>query len=99
MSNQIATTILQQLGGNHFAVMTGSKNFIAGKNSLSMKLSRNSSKSNYLRITLNGKDLYDLEFISIRGAKMSTKKQFNDIYNDQLVDIFESTTGLYTRLF
>jgi len=98
MNNSIATTILQQLGGNRFAVMTGSKNFIAGKNSLSMKLSRNSSKSNYLRITLNGKDLYDLEFISIRGANMTTKHEYNDIYNDQLVSIFESTTGLYTTL-
>tara|TARA_B110000908_G_C9836695_1_gene263787 strand:+ start:92 stop:391 length:300 start_codon:yes stop_codon:yes gene_type:complete len=99
MSNQIATTILQQLGGNKFAVMTGSKNFIAGKNSLSMKLSRNSSKCNYLRITLNGKDLYDIEFISIRGSVIKTKEAFNDVYNDQLVNIFESTTGLYTRLF
>ena len=25
-------------------------------------------------------------------------KEFNDIYNDQLVDIFEKTTGLYTKL-
>jgi hypothetical protein len=95
----VAKTILQQMGGNQFAVMTGSKNFIAGENSLSMKLSRNSSGANYLRITLNGKDLYDMEFISIRGTSMKTKHSFNDLYNDMIVDIFEKTTGLYTKLF
>ena len=99
MANQIATTIYDQLGGNRFAVMTGSKNFIAGEKSLSMKLSRNSSKSNYLRITLNAMDLYDIEFISIRGASMKTKHSFDGVYCDQLVSIFESTTGLYTKLF
>lgn len=99
MANQIATTILSQLGGNQFAVMTGSKNFIALDRGLSMKLSRNSSGANYLRIKLNGLDLYDLEFISIRGTSMKTKKVFNDVYCDQLRGIFESTTGLYTKLF
>ena len=94
----IAETILKQLGGRRFAVMTGSKNFIAGKNSLSMKLARNKSSANYLRITLNGKDLYDMEFISIRGVNMTTKCIKNDLYNDQLQNMFESVTGFYTTL-
>ena len=95
---EIAQTILSQLGGNRFAMMTGSKNFIAGENSLSMKLSRNSSGANYLRITLTPMDVYKMEFISIRGTSMKTKHEFDDIYNDQLVSVFESTTGLYTKL-
>lgn len=32
--NQIATTILQQLGGKRFVVMTGAKDFIAIDNGL-----------------------------------------------------------------
>ena len=37
---QVAQTILQQLGGNKFVVMTGSKNFIAGENFLRMNLKK-----------------------------------------------------------
>lgn len=93
-----ANTILNQLGGRRFLAMTGSTNLVGGKNSLSMKLKRNSSKCNYLRITLNSMDTYDVEFISIIGTKISTKKQFTNIYNDQLVNIFENETGYYTSL-
>ena len=93
-----AETILSQLGGRKFIIMTGSSNFLASNNSLSMKLTRNASKANYLKITLNGNDLYDLEFISFRGMKRTIKKQFTNIYCDQLVSIFESSTGLYTSL-
>ena len=94
---EIAKTILNQLGGNRFIAMTGSKQFIAGENSLSMKLTRNQSGANYLRITLS-LDLYKMEFISIRGAKMTTKKEYNQVYNDQLQSLFTDATGLYTYL-
>ena len=94
---QIAKTILQQLGGNTFVYMTGARNLVSTKNGIAFKIGRNSSGANYLRINLNGKDLYDIEFISIRGTSMKTKHTFNDIYCDQLVQIFESTTGLYTK--
>ena len=96
---QIANTILKQLGGNRFIAMTGSKNFIAGKNSLSMKLTRNQTGANYLRITLNSMDLYDMEFISMRGGNMKTKVESKGLYNDMLVREFEQQTGLYTKLF
>ena len=95
---KVANEILRQLGGNRFVAMTGAKNLIAGTRSLSMRLPRNASKANYLRITLNGLDLYDVEFISIRGMNMKTKAAFTDVYNDMLTDIFESTTKMYTSL-
>ena len=95
---EIAKTILHQLGGNRFLVMTGSKNLIAGKDSISMKLTKNKSGANYLRITLNAMDTYKMEFISIRSAKMTAKKTFEGIYNDQLQELFTEATGLYTRL-
>jgi|TARA_R110002096_G_scaffold353324_1_gene546585 hypothetical protein len=97
MSNQVATTILNQLGGRKFLAFTGSKNLIAGENFLTMKLARNSSGANYLKISLNAMDTYEIEFISIRSGAMKTKHEFNGIYNDQLVNIFETTTGLYTK--
>lgn len=97
MSN-VAQTILNQLGGRRFVMMTGSKNFISDGNTLSMKLTRNASKANYLRITLTGSDDYNMEFISARGSSINTKAEFNGVYADQLQSIFTSATGLYTRL-
>lgn len=93
-----AETILKQIGGRRFLMMTGSKNLIAGDNSLSMKLTRNQSGANYLRISLTSMDDYTMEFISIRGAKMTVKKELNGIYCDMLESMFKHVTGLNTRL-
>jgi hypothetical protein len=49
----VAKTILNQLGGNKFAAMTGAKNFVDCGDALSMKIGRNKTSSNYLKITLN----------------------------------------------
>ena len=95
----VATIILNQLGGNKFRVMTGAKNFMDHGNALSMRIGRNSSNSNYLKITLNDSDLYDVRFSKV--TKMGEEKsvrEFNDVYNDMLVEIFESHTGMYTSL-
>ena len=62
MSNlKVAETILEQLGGNKFRMMTGAKNFGGTENSLSMRIGRNKTSSNYLRITLNSMDTYDMK--------------------------------------
>ena len=96
----VAKTILSQLGGNKFCVMTGAKNFVDHGDALSMKIGRNSSNSNYLKITLNMMDLYDVHFskVSKMGEEKSVK-EYNNVYNDMLVEIFESHTGMYTKLF
>jgi len=95
---QVAKTILEQLGGNRFLIMTGSKNLIAKSNGLSMRLSRNKSGANYLNIELTPMDTYKMTFSSIRNFNITTKKELNDIYFDQLQEIFTDITGLYTRL-
>ena len=101
MSNlKVAETILEQLGGNHFRMMTGAKNLAGDENSLSMRIGRNSSNSNYLKITLNSMDLYDMEFAKV--SRMGEKKsvtEYSDVYNDMLTDVFEKHTGMYTKLF
>ena len=96
----IAKTILEQLGGNKFCVMTGAKNLMGFENGLVMKLGRNSSNSNYLKITLNSMDTYDMEFAKL--TRMGEKKsvtEYNNIYNDMLTDQFTAHTGMYTSLF
>jgi hypothetical protein len=95
-----AQIILQQLGGNKFIAMTGSKGFVKNdKNkSLTMKLTKNLAKAQYLVITLNGMDLYDMEFISInKNFDRVVKAQHNNVYNDMLQTLFTETTGLLTK--
>ena len=101
MSNMtVAKTILEQLGGNKFAMMTGAKNFGARDDSLSMRIGRNSSNSNYLKITLNSMDLYDMKFCKLtRKFEEKSVSEYNNIYNDMLQDQFTAHTGMYTSLF
>ena len=49
----IANTILQQLGGHGFTVMTGSRNYINLGNGLQMSLARNKTSANRLKIILD----------------------------------------------
>lgn len=104
----IANTILEQLGGARFIVMTGSKDFVGDKNSLTMKLARNASKANMLKITLTSMDDYTVEFYRYsaghftksyewKEAKRTTIRQFTGIYCDQLQELFTEVTGLYTH--
>ena len=96
----VAREILNQLGGNKFRVMTGAKNFMGFSEGLVMKIGRNSSNSNYLKITLNSMDLYDMEFAKV--SRMGEKKsvtEYNNVYNDSMVEVFDKHTGMYTKLF
>ena len=80
--------------------MTGAKNFMGFSEGLVMKIGRNSSNSNYLKITLNSMDLYDMEFAKV--SRMGEKKsvtEYNNVYNDSMVEVFEKHTGMYTKLF
>ena len=79
-----------------------------------LQLVKNQSKANHLKIQLNSNDLYDMEFIQhkktlnpeykVIGLKVYedefiTVNTYNDLYYDQLEEIFTSVTGLYTKLF
>ena len=112
-NKEIATTILQQLGGKRFIVFTGAKEFISIDNGLRFKIGRNASKTNRIEITLNGADLYDMRFIKYRPfsvkvdhkkgevktieEKIETIREYNDVYFDQLQELFTRVTGLYTH--
>lgn len=110
MTNTVANTIYQQLGGGRFTAMTGAKNFVAYDNGIKFSIGRNASKANIVKITLNSLDLYDVEFIKytpfnfnvktgkIREEKSETVAKAESIYNDMLQDVFTSITGLYTHL-
>ncbi len=107
-----ADTILKQLGGqNRVQTMIGVKQFLSdnGGRTLILKFTNpKRNKPNFVKITLNGKDLYDIEFgrtgkkkdkqLGISLPSYKVIKKTKDIYSDSLVDVFEKNTGLYLRM-
>ena len=95
----VAKTILEQLGGNQFCMMTGAKNLVDCGDALAMRIGRNKTNSNYLKITLNMMDLYDMKFCQVtKNFEEKSVKEYTNVFNDQLTEIFESHTGMYTSL-
>jgi len=95
----IAKTILSQLGGNKFIAMTGAKSFVGSENSLTFRIGRNKTRCNYVQVIYNyGKDLYEMRFgfVSIKGLK--ELKKIEEVYAEDLQDLFTEFTGLYTHL-
>ena len=107
---EIATIIVNQLGGNKFITMTGSKNIIALEKSVRMDLTKNQSGANRLEITLDGFDLYNMRFYKYTAGRMNMKtfqytddkvteiEEYNGVFCDQLQEIFTAVTGLDTTL-
>ena len=94
-----AQTILTHLGGSKFIAMTGATNLCShpdGALSLKFKMCK---KANYMKITLNSLDTYDIEFGTLTDRKGTKVLQpFWDVYSDQLQEIFTYYTVLNTHL-
>jgi hypothetical protein len=101
MSNmQVAKTILEQLGGGRFLVMTGAKNLVGSHDALTMKLPSNLTKGRitHVRVTLTPMDEYTVEGMRIRGTRTIVMVDRREgVYADTLQSIFTDMTGLYTR--
>ena len=63
--------------------------------SAASKRKRGRGMPNFVKIILNGKDLYDVTFGSIHGTSYKVTKEYKDVYAASLKDIFERETGLY----
>lgn len=106
MTNDMANIALNQLtnsnnGGNRLVAMIGAKNFVQDERNYTIGfkfVAKARNKANYCRIKLNSMDLYDVEFISIRGVNVKTISIHNDLYADMLKSVFEAETGLYLSL-
>lgn len=99
-----ATQILNQLGGNKFLAMTGSKNVFSTNNgnTLSMHLTKNKAKAKYLQITLTEMDTYTMVFSTLKGKKYQKElvevANIENVYADMLQSTFTNVTGLLTYL-
>lgn len=92
----VAHTIIEQLGGVRFQVMTGAKQFIALDCGVSFRVPLNAAgRPNHVEITLDlASDTYNMTFRRIRGANVKVIASHTDIYADMLRDLFEDSTGL-----
>jgi len=97
--SDVANEIYRQLGGNRFRVMTGAKNMVSTENGIRMRIGRNKTNANFMEIVLNKSDLYDITFAKVtKMGEMKSMKGYDNVYNDMLVSLFESHTGMYTSL-
>lgn len=99
MGKRVAQAILNQLGGGQFVAMTGAHCMVSEGHSL-MFYFKGCRKANKCRVTLNGNDLYDVEFFkySRKTFECPVVHTESDLFNDMLAKSFEKFTGLYTRL-
>lgn len=98
MSNLIvAETILSQLGGGRFKVMTGARDFIGDNKSLRFRIPR-SNGITHIHIALTPMDDYTVTFLRVHGLKVTEVGTLEGVYCDQLQEVFTRATGLDTRL-
>ena len=97
MNKQQAAELIKQLGGSRFIAMTGAKDFVVGPKGVTFKIGKNSKSISHVRIDLES-DLYNVEFLLVRGTNIRVKSYFKHVYFDQLRDLFEKETGLRTSL-
>lgn len=99
---EIATTILNQMGGTgRLGVMIGAKNFAASQRAVQFRFGAQ-RRFNFCKVALNGDDTYTMEISRVANGKTGIKKtnvnHFETVYCDQLVELFERTTGLHLSL-
>jgi MoaA/NifB/PqqE/SkfB family radical SAM enzyme len=96
----VANTILEQLGGNRFRTMTGASALVGSNIGLTFKLPSRFANNgiNYVRITLDATDTYTVEFVRLRGTKITIVDSVSNVYADNLQAVFTSATGLAVRL-
>lgn len=96
---RIAQTILAQLGGRQFIMLTGARLMVAQESGLSFRIGRGAKKGiNHVEVTLTPDDLYTLTFRKIRGLDVKVVREIAGFYADQLRDLFEDATGFFVTL-
>jgi hypothetical protein len=92
--NDVAQTILQELGGRMFIAMTGARHLTSSEGGLAFKLPSNFATDgiNHFIIRLNWRDTYDVTFGKTRGLKYTVACEHKDIYADGLAEMFTGIT-------
>lgn len=100
-SEQVAHTIISQLG-NMALSMLGAKNLLSlTEGGLQFKIGRNSKKVTHVEIILDPSDTYNVRFIKVGRApkyEIKTLSKVEGVYVDRLHEVIEAHTGMYTHL-
>lgn len=96
--NEVAKTILAQLGGRRFMVMTGAKDLVYGANLLRFRVGRNAKGVTKVQVTLTPEDLYDVTFFKGAGVNVREVAKVEGIFAESLQETFTRYTGLDTHL-
>jgi len=97
---QIAKTIIAQMGGTgKLSAMVNGRQYLILEAGVQFTFSGKRGMNKCV-VKLTPADTYDMEFwyINARTAKCVKKAEFKGVYNDMLIDLFETTTGLYLSL-
>ena len=102
MTNKIGITrsIISQLGGSGcLNSMIGAKDFLSIDGGLSFKFTAKAkNQSNYIKIVLNGKDLYNVTFGYVHGSNYTVRSEHSDIYAEDLIILIERETELFLTM-
>jgi hypothetical protein len=100
----IASETLRQLGGSgRLKAMIAAKDIFSGNNERTLMFKfKGSENANYVAITLNDLDYYDIQFQKI-GRKQGTLQawvtgEFRNIDAENLKSTIEEFTGLYLSI-
>ena len=92
---KVAETIRKQLGAVTLA-MLGAHEFVSGPDSLQFAI-KGSRRARKIRIVLDDDDTYTVDFWTGRGADMHRLAKHSGVYVDQLHELIERETGLFTN--
>ncbi len=96
MSQEVAKTILSQLGGQgRLVAMLGASSFAAGQDCLSFRIkAKAKNKAKAIVITLNARDLYDVRFVAMKGFEAVDVDKLEGVDCEALKPAIEAKLGL-----
>lgn len=102
MGMEVAKTILEQLGGRGFTLMTGARNYVGYPDGLTFRLPGSGGFCregiNHVEVRLLPSDTYRVIFSRVRAGKKKEIACVAGVYFDALPEIFRRETGLETRM-
>ena len=97
--NEVAQTIINQIGGQKMFRMIGVKKVGIGLNSITLHFVAKALQGiNKINVTLDPSDTYTVKFYRSTVKGDNLKYEINDIYCDQLIELIENKTGLSLRM-
>ena len=96
MSLAVANAISGQIGARAMLMM-GAKHILGDADSLRFRI-QGCVEINLVKVRLNGRDLYDVEFMKVRGLAFRVVATCQDVYAEDLNHTIETKTGLRLSL-